>query len=165
MSASYTYGLSKIEFAALLGDGGPGTSFTQIGYTNPGTTKFTTDKGTANEKRCEELSSPLVSIAGDETITLETQLIIDDADALVTVLGGTNISDVWYAPDSPPTIEQTVKITPSNGMIWQINRGSVSGGLNATLSKDGDLFYADVTITVLQPTKEGEVRLMATEPA
>jgi len=161
---AYTYGLTKIEFADILETGGPGTSFSEIGYTNPGTTKFTTDKGTTNEKRCEELSSPLVSIPGDETIKVATQLIVADADTLALVLGGTSTLGVWSAPDSPPVIEQTVKVTPLSGMVWQINRGSISGGINATLSKDGDLFYVDVEITVLQPELEATPRITATEP-
>lgn len=165
MAGDYTYGLTKIEYAAILGDGGPGTSFTQIGYTNPGTTKFTTDAGTANEKFCEELSSALVSIAGTETIKLETQLIIDDADKLALVLGGTVADDVWSAPDTKPTIEYTLKITPLSGLIIQINRASIIGSINATLSRDGDLFYVDVEATVLQPTKEGEVKMTISEPA
>lgn len=165
MSASYTYGLTKIEYAAILGDGGPGTSFSDLGYTNPGTTKFTTDAGTANEKFCEELSSALVSIAGTETITLETQLIVDTDDKLALVLGGTAVGGVWSAPDTKPTIEYTLKITPLNGMTLQINRASIVGSLNATLSRDGDLFYVDVVGTVLQPTKEATAKLTFTEPA
>lgn len=162
---SYTYGLTKIEIADIAGDGGPGTSFTQVGYTNPGTTKFTTDKGTPNEKRCEELATPLVSIPGDQTITLETQVIIDGADMMATFLGGTSSLGVWTAPDSPPVIEKTVKLTPLAGMVFQINRASVEGGLNGAFAKDGDLFYVDVSFTVLQPEKEGVGRMTATEPA
>jgi hypothetical protein len=161
---SYTYGLTKIEIADILGDGGPGTSFTQIGYTNPGTTKFTTDKGTANEKRCEELATPLVSIPGDQTITVDTQVIINGADVMATFLGGTSVAGVWSAPDSQPVIEKTVKITPLAGMTFQINRASIEGGLNGAFAKDGDLFCVDVSFTVLQPEKEGTARMTATEP-
>lgn len=163
MSAYYTYGLTRIEYAELIG-GGPGTAFSTLGYTNPGTTKFTTDAGTANEKFCEELSSALVSIAGTETITLETQLIVDSADRLVLVLGGTSNSGTWSAPDTKPTIEYTLKITPLSGMVVTINRASIVGSLNATLSRDGDLFYVDVVATVLQPTVEGTVKMTMGEP-
>jgi hypothetical protein len=164
MAGNYTYGLTKIEYAEILEDGGPGTSFTQLGYTNPGTTKFTTDAGTANEKFCEELSSALVSIAGTETITLNTQLIVDDADTLELVLGGTVADGVWSKPDTKPTIEYTLKITPLAGMIIQINRASIVGSMNSTLAREGDLFYVDVVGTILQPTLEGAVALTISEP-
>lgn len=111
------------------------------------------------------MASPLVSIAGTEVIKLSFQLIVDDADTLEKVLGGTVVGDAWSAPDTKPTIEQTIKITPLSGMVLQINRASVVGAFNATLAREGDLFYVDTECTVLQPTKEGEVRLTATEPA
>ncbi len=163
--ADYTYGLTKIEIADILGDGGPGTSFSQIGYTNPGTTKFVTDAGTANEKFCEELDSALVSIAGTETVSLEFQLIVDSAETLELVLGGTVADGVWSAPSSKPVIEYTIKVTPKSGMIIQINRGSIVGSLNGALSKDGDLFYVDTKCTILAPTLEGTASLTMTEPA
>ena len=162
---AYTYGLTKIEIADILGDGGPGTSFTQIGYTNPGTTKFTTDAGTANEKFCEELTAALVSIAGTETIKLEFQLIVSDVNTLPKVLGGTVDGLVWSRPATKPTLEYTFKVTPLSGSVWQINRGSVVGSLNGTLAREGDLFYVDVSVTILTPTKEGEVSLTATDSA
>ena len=158
---AYTYGLEKIEIAEIAGDGGPGTVFSQIGYTNPGTTKFTTDSGTSTEKRCEELAAPLVTIPGDETQTVEFQLIVSDVNTLPKVLGGAVVATKWSAPDSKPVIEKTLKITPKSGLAIQCNRVSIVGSLNATLSKDGDLFYVDCKCTLLQPTKVGTARMTA----
>lgn len=162
---AYTYGLTRIEIATIAGDGGPGTTFAQIGYTNPGTTKFVTDAGTANEKFCEELTAALVSIAGTETIKLEFQLIVSDVNTLTKVLGGTVDGLVWSAPSTKPTLEYTWKVTPLSGSTWQINRGAVVGSLNGTLAREGDLFYVDCSVTVLTPTKEGTASLTATDPA
>lgn len=162
---AYTYGLASISFAAILPDGSPGTTFTSIGNTNPGTTKFVTNRGTANEKFCEELSTPLVSIAGDETIELQTQLIVASTTELELVLGGSVANGVWSKPDSKPVIEKTVKVTPTAGLAFTINRGSVDGALNATLSKTGDLFYVDLIIKVLQPTAAGVKTITATAVA
>lgn len=160
---AYTYGLSAIAIAAIAGDGGPGTTFATIGKTNPGTTKITTDKGTTSEKRCEELSAPLVSIAGDETQTIEFQLIVEGAATLESVLGGTVATGVWSAPDTKPVIEKTLKITPLSGMTLQFNRVSIDAALNATLSREGDLFYVDCVCTVLQPTKANTPKATASE--
>lgn len=159
---AYTYGLEKIEIADLAGDGGPGTTFAVIGYTNPGTTKITTEQAAAVEKRCEEVSSPLVSIPGDETVSVDFQLIVEDVNTLPKVLGGSVVTGVWSAPDSKPIIEKTLKLTPKEGLVLTFNRVSIVGALNATLSKDGDLFYVDVKATVLQPTKSGTKRISAT---
>lgn len=158
---AYTYGLTGIETANLAGDGGPGTTFTTIGYTVPNSTKFVTNRGTATEKSCEELSSPLVSIPGDETMEVQTQVIVDSADKLLALLGGTVVSGKWSKPDSKPVIEKTVKLTPKSGLTFTVNRGSFDGALNATLSKTGDLFYVDLIIKVLQPTKSGVVTVTA----
>lgn len=162
---SYTYGLSGLHFAPIAGDGGPGTVFTLLGKTVPGSTKITTDKGTKIEKFCEEFSDPLVSISGTRIKTIETQLIVEGAATLETVLGGTVAAGVWTEPDDTPVIEKTLKVVPKAGGTMIFNRVSVDASVNATLSKDGDLFYVDVVCTVLQPTKANTKKSTFTDPA
>lgn len=160
---AYTYGLAGIYIAPLAGDGGPGTVFTLLGKTNPGTTKISTDKGTKTEKFCEETSDPLVSIPGNRTKTIEFQLIVEGVATLEAVLGGSSAAGVWSEPDAVPVIEKTLKMVPQAGGTLIFNRVSFDCALNATLSKEGDLFYVDCVATVLQPTKAGVKKMTFTE--
>jgi hypothetical protein len=67
---------------------------------------------------------------------------------------GTSPAKTWNMPATTPTIEQTVKITPADGMTLIIPRGQVTAKLNGQFSRQ-NLFVIDVTVTALAPTKSG----------
>lgn len=150
-----TYGLTKIEIADILPDGGCGTTWTQIGYTKVGATKMATEAGTETKLEAEELSTPLITIAGEETISLQTQLIVQTAENLLAVLGGTVTGSAWAPAASKPVIEKSMKITPKAGKVVTIPRVSIVGSLNSPFTKT-DLMYVDVKGTILAPSKSGE---------
>jgi len=153
-----TYGLVKIEIGDIANDGGMGTTLTQIGYTKVGSTKLVTTAGTETNLEAEELSTPLVTIPGNETQSVEFQLIIQDLTHLTSVLGGevtgTSPNEVWNSPATKPVIEKSLKITPKAGFSVEIPRASIVGSLNSPFSKT-DLMYVDVKATILTPTKTG----------
>jgi hypothetical protein len=58
------------------------------------------------------------------------------------------------APDNIPVIEQSVKITPQQGLVFEIPRMKIVAKINGEFSKKA-LLLIEVTGTVLQPTKSG----------
>ncbi|AUD00935.1 phage tail tube protein [Spirosoma pollinicola] len=155
----YTIGIAKIEFADVASDGGPGTTgLTQYGLTLEGTGKLNEADPTKTQFFVEEQDAAVYekSKAGD--ITLTFSIANPDTDTMAKLFGGTaagtSPNKIWNRPDTLPTIEKTVKITPADGLIIIIPRGSVTAKLDGELSRT-NLFVIAVTITALKPTKTG----------
>ena len=86
---------------------------------------------------------------------------------LADLLGGVgtpgtgSTPDKWEAPDKIPVIEKSVRITPEQGLKFEIPRMKLVSKINATFSKSGILLI-EVAGTVLQPTKTGTKKITAT---
>jgi hypothetical protein len=89
-----------------------------------------------------------------------------DLTVLQTLLGGetTGTGDMqkWSAPDKLPVIEKSVRITPEQGLKFEVPRMKLASKINAEFSKKGILLI-DVAGTVLQPTKAGVKKMTATK--
>lgn len=166
-----TNGISKIEFGALAVDGGPATTgFSIFGLTSQGTPKITEEDPKVTEFYAEEFDDPIDIVSQKGKKTLEFAVMVADAVSMVKVLGGTvtaavgAVGAIWNAPDTLPVIEGTIRITPRQGSVIQINRGNLRCKINHDLSKTGQLLL-DVKVQVLQPTKLGIPSMTYTNPA
>lgn len=157
--SKYTYGLEKIEFAPILGDGGIGTTWTQYGLTAEDTFSMAEEDPTTTDQYVEESDTPVVSIVKEGKTTITFNVADPDIETMYNLKGGTisgsSPSRIWEKADTLPTIEMSVKISPKEGFTAiRIPRASVSAKLNSTLSKK-TLLVIEVTCTVLVPTKSG----------
>lgn len=168
MATKTTLGLTKIEFAPLANDKGPGTVFTQLNTTKQDTAEMTQDDPTTTEFLVEESDTAIESSVTPGKIQFNFTVAQPDLDTLVTLFGGeitgTGASEQYEYPDVLVTVMKTVKITPKKGLIFQINNGQVVAKFNGKFSKS-DIFGIDVTINVLQPEKAGIKPLYVTRKA
>lgn len=156
--AKYTIGISAITLGAIAGDGGPGTSLASLGQTYQDSCKLTQEDPEVTEFFSEEEEAAVYSKSKGGKITLTFQIMNADTATLVALFGGTatgtSPNKTWNRPATTPTIEQTVKVVPQDGMSLVIPRGSVIAKLNGEYSRKG-LFLIDVIVTALTPTKSG----------
>jgi len=156
--AKYTIGISTIKLGNVAVDGGPGTSLATLGYTYEDSCKLNQDDPEVTSFFAEEVEDAVYKKEKKGAITLTFQIMNPDTATLIALFGGTatgsSPAKTWNMPDTTPTIEQTVEITPQDGMKMVIPRGSVSAKLNGEFSRK-QLFLIDVTITALKPTKTG----------
>ena len=166
-SAKYSLGLSKIEFATILGTGGTGTSWSALGQTGQDSCVLSTDDPEITEFFCEESDTAVVTSSKAGKTTLKFNVIDPDIETLTTLMGGTSSgtapSRVWNAPATLPTIEKSIKITPKQGFASVvIPRASIVAKLNTTFGKK-DLLKVEVTATVLTPTLAGVDSILIAE--
>lgn len=161
-----TYGLAKIEVAPLLDDGGTGTAWATLGYTEENSCKLVEADPEITSHTPEELDTPIVEIfkAGKTSLAFS---IIDPVPAtLVTIKGGTTTGStpnrVWNAPDLSASVDMSVKITPVSGYKVTISRVRMIAKINAEFSKKS-LLKIDVTATVMPPNKSGVSVMIFTE--
>ncbi|OZI09582.1 hypothetical protein BWI93_03095 [Siphonobacter sp. BAB-5385] len=167
MASVVTLGLASIEVGAVAADGGPGTTLTSLGYTFEDSCTMTQDDPEVNEFFAEEVEDPIVRKMKKGRTTFAWQLMDPDAETLQKIFGGTVSSGTpktWSAPDVTPSIEQTVKITPHEGLVITIPRGSLVAKVNAQFSRKG-MFLVDISVVPLKPKKAGVGTMQATNPA
>lgn len=162
-SSVYTYGLTKVEFADILSDGGIGTAWTQYGLTAEDSFSMTEEDPTITDKSVEESDTPVVTITKEGKTTVKFNIADADIETLYNLKGGTitgtSPSRTWAKAATLPIIEKSIKITPKEGFsAIRIPRASISAKLNSTLSKK-DLMVVEVTCTMLVPTKASEKEL------
>lgn len=154
-----TRGLQKIEFGDIAADGGMGTTLSELGYTYKDSFAFNTEDGTQIEHYAEEVDDPIIALEKPGKITIEFDVMNPDINTLQRVLGGTIDGDKWTAPATSVAKEWSCKVTPEQGLIFEVPRVSVTGTLSGTYSKDG-IFLVHVKCTVLVPKKEGLGKVM-----
>ena len=160
--AIYTLGLSKIEVGATAADGGMGESLAQLGYTYQDTCKMTQEDPETTDHYAEEVDDPVVSISRGGKTNFAFSLMNPSVTVLADLLGGTadEGSGKWEAPDKIPVVEKSVRITPEQGLKFEIPRMKLVSKINATFSKSGILLI-EVAGTVLQPTKTRTKKITA----
>ncbi|NCB42917.1 MAG: hypothetical protein EOM59_09880 [Clostridia bacterium] len=164
----YTLGLSQIEAGAIAADGGMGTTLATLGYTYQDTCKMTQEDPETTDHYAEEVDDPVVSISRGGKTNFAFSIMDPSVTVLADLLGGTGtegngstIQDKWEAPDSIPTVEKSIRITPQQGLKFEIPRMKLVSKINAEFSKKGILLI-EVAGTVMQPTKSGTAKMTAT---
>lgn len=166
--ALVTLGLSKIEIGAIGEDGAMGTALAALGYTYQDTCKMTQEDPEVTDHYAEEVDDPVVSTTRGGKIKFNFSIMNADLKVLETLLGGTisgtGPTEKWTAPAKLPIIEKSVKITPEQGLQFEIPRMRIDAKINAEFSKKG-IMLIEVSGTVLTPTKTGEGKMTASKIA
>lgn len=164
----YTLGLSQIEAGAIAADGGMGTTLATLGYTYQDTCKMTQEDPETTDHYAEEVDDPVVSISRGGKTNFAFSIMDPSVTVLANLLGGkategngSTTQDKWEAPDSIPTVEKSIRITPQQGLKFEIPRMKLVSKINAEFSKKGILLI-EVAGTVMQPTKSGTAKMTAT---
>jgi hypothetical protein len=160
----YTIGLSSIQIGDIAADGGMGTDLAALGLTYQDTCKFTQEDPETTDLYAEEVDDPVFSISRGGKTTFAFSIMNPELTTLQSLLGGTvtgtGDSAKWNAPDTIPMIEKSVKITPQQGLAFEIPRLKIVAKINSEFSKKG-LLLIEVAGTVLQPTKSGAKKYTA----
>ncbi|GAB3973837.1 hypothetical protein GCM10028806_28540 [Spirosoma terrae] len=153
-----TFGVSSIEMGAIGNDGGPGTVLEALGKTNQNSCNLNQDEPTTTEFRSEEDDQPIYSTETPGPIALTYQIVDPDLDAMEKLFGGEITgsagSRVWNMPASIISLEQTVKVTPKEGLKLTIPRAKVVARFTGEFTK-ANPFVLEVTATALTPEKTG----------
>lgn len=163
----YTIGLSKIEIGAIAEDGGMSETLGVLGYTYQDTCTMTQEDPETTDHYAEEVDDPVVSISRGGKTNFNFSIMNPSVTVLADLLGGTatpgtgSAPDKWEAPDKIPVVEKSVRITPEQGLRFEIPRMKLVSKINATFSKSGILLI-EVAGTVMQPTKTGTKKMTAT---
>lgn len=166
----FTLGLSKIEMGDIANDGGMGSSLSQLGYTNQDSAQLTMEVPQATEFFAEEVDDPVLVSKKAGAITIAFDLMNPAPETLALVLGGTagksdqqlTDNDQWEAPSSVGDIEQSLKVTPKQGYVFEIPRASISANLTGNFAS-GSLMLLHIEAKVLTPTKSGVSKLKLTQ--
>lgn len=162
----YTLGLSKIEVGDMATDGGMGATLVTLGYTYQDTCTMSQDDPETTEHYAEEVDDPVVVLSRAGKTNFNFSIMDADLTTLAALLGGkvTGTGDTakWEAPDKLPTIEKSVRITPEQGLKFEVPRMKLTSKINATFSKSG-IMLIDVVGTVMQPTKANTPKMTATK--
>jgi hypothetical protein len=154
----YTIGLSKIEVGDIANDGDMGQSLAQLGLTYQDTCKMTQEDPETTDFYAEEVDDPVFSMSRAGKTTFAFSIMNPELVTLQATMGGTitGVGDAakWSPPDKMPVIEQSVRITPNQGVAFDIPRLKIAAKINGEFSKKG-LLLIEVTGTVLSPTKAG----------
>lgn len=154
----FTLGLEKIEFGDIETDGGVATDWEIKGLTYKDSCTIEEADPTVQEFMSEENDTPEVISVTDGIKSIKFQLMNPDADTRAYFMGGTVVTGPpkkWAAPSSKPTIEKSMKITPKNGSVLIIPRGSIRAKEVGGFAKS-NLQMIEVTVTVMIPTKAAE---------
>lgn len=166
----YTLGLSKIEVGAIASDGGMADDddLKALGYTYQDTCKMTQEVPETTEHYAEEVDDPVVSTSRGGKTLFDYSIMNPSVLVMADLLGGTGTEgngtttqDKWEAPDKLPVVEKSVRITPEQGLKFEIPRMKLVSKINADFSKKGILLI-EVSGTVMQPTKANTPKMTAT---
>lgn len=164
---TYTIGLSKIEVGAIAEDGGMAGTLDVLGYTYQDTCTMTQEDPETTDHYAEEVDDPVISISRGGKTNFNFSIMNPSVTVLADLLGGVgtpgtgSTPDKWEAPDKIPVVEKSVRITPEQGLKFEIPRMKLVSKINATFSKSGILLI-EVAGTVLRPTKTGTKKMTAT---
>lgn len=159
----YTLGLAKVEVGAIGEDGAMGSTLAALGYTYQDTCKMTQDDPETTEHYAEEVDDPVISISRGGKTNFAFSIMNPSVTVLADLLGGTadEANGTWTAPDRLPEVEKSVRITPEQGLKFEIPRMKLVSKINGDFSKKGILLI-EVSGTVMQPTKTGVAKMTAT---
>lgn len=163
---TYTIGLSKIEVGAIAEDGGMGENLEVLGYTYQDTCTMTQEDPETTDHYAEEVDDPVVSISRGGKTNFNFSIMNPSVIVMADLLGGKategtgNTPDKWEAPDKIPVVEKSVRITPEQGLKFEVPRMKLASKINANFSKSGILLI-EVAGTVLQPTKANTPKMTA----
>ena len=159
----YTLGLSKIEVGAK-GDGDAmGATLAPVGYTYQESCKMAQEGPETTEHYAEEVDDPVVSVSRGGKALFDFSVMNPSVKVMEDLLGGEadEATNSWEAPDKLPVVEKSVRITPEQGLKFEIPRMKLVSKINADFSKKGILLI-EVAGTVMQPETASVRKMKAT---
>ncbi len=150
MADLITIGLAKIEVGQKGTNGAMGTSLAVIGNTAEGSCTIETADPEITEFFVEEKDGPIHTAIKQGQTTITFQLAAPDLAQCQAVFGGTIDEDIWNYPASAVQLEKSVKITPKEGLIFEIPRAKIAAKFTGQFGRS-DTLKVEVTITVMQP--------------
>ena len=138
-----------------------GETLDVLGYTYQDTCTMTQEDPETTDHYAEEVDDPVISISRGGKTNFNFSIMNPSVTVLADLLGGVGTPDKWEAPDKIPVVEKSVRITPEQGLKFEIPRMKLVSKINATFSKSGILLI-EVAGTVMQPTKTGTKKMTAT---
>jgi len=154
-----TRGLTRVEFADLAPDGGPGTNFQAIGYTwRDEEIVLLEEDPEVNDLFTHELDDSIDREYTGGVKELTFNIVDPDLSTLSYLFGGavsgSGDSATYGMPAKKYVGYKTVRLVPAKGLVWTINRAAVIGTVDANFSR-GDVVTIAVSATVLVPEKSG----------
>lgn len=154
-----TIGLKRIEVGLIKPDGSPATMFKKFG--NVSTDSFAFAEGDFNIRNVnvEQFSLPLKIHKTKGQLVASANIADPDTDMYAFVRGGiidtsTPGKKKYSEGDDFVNVECTVRVFPIEGLIFTINRASLSGLIVGGMGKNQELYLA-INISALKPTKPG----------
>lgn len=149
-------GLKEILIGDVAIDGGMGASLASLGGTFRGSAVINQDDGEKTEFFEEENDAPFDSASTTGIKSVEWSIYDFTPSKIVQVLGGTVTGEgdaaVWNAPDTLPSIEQSIRIVSNRGSYMNIVRAKLEAKIEGTFSKK-EVVLVRIKATVLAPTK------------
>jgi len=152
MADLITIGLAKIEVGNKGVNGAMGTPLATIGNTAEGTCTIETADPEITEFFVEEKDGPIHTAIKQGQTTITFQLAAPDLAQCQAVFGGTYDEEegTWKYPTSASIIEKSVKITPKEGLIFEIPRAKLAAKFTGQFGRS-DTLKVEVVVTVMQP--------------
>lgn len=161
--STYSNGLSYVGFGTIQNDGGPASTFTELGSTVAGSFQWTSAEGTATEFFIEESEDPILRKTQSGSNTVTWQCADVSPQVMQQLFGGTVTGDgseaspyVYAAPANGITAqEKSLKFVSGNGLTVIVCRASVFANLSMAFAKD-QVSNITITATILKPSKVNE---------
>lgn len=152
MADLITIGLAKIEVGDKGSGGTMGTILNVIGNTAEGSCTIETADPEVTEFFVEEKDGPIHTAIKQGQTTITFQLAAPDLAQCAAVFGGTVDveEETWNYPSTAVQPEKSVKITPKEGLIFEIPRAKIAAKFTGQFGRSETL-KVEVTITVMQP--------------
>lgn len=150
------YGLKAITTGPIAGDGGMGTTLTEVfGATVKGTATLTSTDPTVEDIEIEESDNLYDQIETKKgTWALKASTYNVSALVMQELFGGAIVTGVWSPPADGASVQvyRSVKAESRTGIIFNFVRMKLTATANISFDK-AKLGQIDWTGTLLQPTK------------
>lgn len=163
MASVYGNGLMGVYLGTIAGDGGPATTWVELGDTFADSMNLTSAEGTKIEFFTEEKTNAFISKTQAGSKTLTWTCVNISAQNLQKLFGGTvtgagTIGDpyIYRAPVAGvQAIERSIKVVNGDGVEFIFVRASVFPTFNIAFSKS-QASQINITATILAPTKANQ---------
>lgn len=143
---------------AIAGDGGMGTTLTDVGEILAGSATLDFPDPTTTDFFAEASDSPIYTKVVQGIKTLKFSLVdVTNTNAAIFLGGtasGTTPNCKWASPTAFPAIEKSLQIVTADSVTISICRGKVFASVVWGLDKT-KIAQINVTVKILKPTKAG----------
>lgn len=154
MADNFTIGLESLKGSATLPTSDSalftGTGYTEFGHVYKDTCKLTQEDGADTEYYDETEADPIKVVSAPGKTLLAFSIMDPSVEVLKRFFGGAVTSGVYAYPDAVGTIEESILLTPKEGLLMHFPRVKLKAKIDGNYSPGG-LLKVDVTGTVLKP--------------